>query len=121
MEGLLGADLVGFQRPAAAANFVQLARRLHDLPARGQMIEYDGRTVAARAFPISIDVPGRDTRAVLKDVIRETKGFRQEVGESNPTDFGWHQAEARLAVKRCFQQGSPVSGPLLPLRRCGCG
>ena len=37
VEGLLGADLVGFQRPAAAANFVQLAKRLHDLPARGQV------------------------------------------------------------------------------------
>src|SRR3954454_12189506 len=45
VEGLLGADLVGFQRPAAAANFVQLARRLHDLPTRKQFIDYDGRIV----------------------------------------------------------------------------
>jgi len=52
IEGLLGADLVGFQRPAAATNFVQLARRLHELPTRGNVIEYDGRTVAAKAFPI---------------------------------------------------------------------
>ena len=48
VEGLLGADLVGFQRPDAASNFVQLARRLHDLPARGHVVEYDGRTSAAR-------------------------------------------------------------------------
>src|SRR3712207_7241102 len=48
-EGLLGADLVGFQLPAAASNFVQLARRLHDLPARSNVIEYEGRQIAARA------------------------------------------------------------------------
>src|SRR5438270_1817587 len=55
IEGLLGADLVGFQRPAAAANFVQLARRLHELPTRGNLIDYDQRAVTAKAFPISID------------------------------------------------------------------
>src|ERR687886_1629226 len=63
IEGLLGADLVGFQRPAAAANFIQLARRLHELPTRGNLIEYDGRTVAAKAFPISIDVAAFDRLA----------------------------------------------------------
>src|SRR3978361_522411 len=52
VEGLLGADLVGFQRPSAAANFVQLARRLHDLPTRRGTIEYENREVSARAFPI---------------------------------------------------------------------
>ena len=30
----------------------ELRSRLHDLPARKHLIEYDGRTVAARAFPI---------------------------------------------------------------------
>src|SRR3954465_11906168 len=56
VEGLLGAGLAGFQRPSAATNFVQLARRLHELPARGSTIPYDDRIVTARAFPISIDV-----------------------------------------------------------------
>ncbi|MDQ3053923.1 MAG: trehalose-6-phosphate synthase, partial [Actinomycetota bacterium] len=31
IEGLLGADLIGFQRPQAASNFLQLARTLCDL------------------------------------------------------------------------------------------
>src|ERR687890_814885 len=48
---------------AVAANFVQLARRLHDLPARGQLIEYEKRTVVARAFPISIDAAAFDELA----------------------------------------------------------
>src|SRR5690349_6088260 len=69
VEGLLGADLIGFQRPNAAANFVQLARRLHDLPTRGTQIEYEGRTVAARAFPISIDTRAFDRLASSPDVL----------------------------------------------------
>jgi trehalose 6-phosphate synthase len=80
VEGLLGADLVGFQRPAAAANFVQLARRLHDLPARGYAIEYEGRTVAARAFPISIDVAAFDELARSPAVLERAAEIRRELG-----------------------------------------
>jgi trehalose 6-phosphate synthase len=83
VEGLLGADLVGFQRPAAASNFVQLARRLHELPARGQVVEYDGRTVAARAFPISIDVAAFDELARSPEVLARAEEIRKELG--NPT------------------------------------
>jgi trehalose 6-phosphate synthase len=80
VEGLLGADLVGFQRPSAAANFVQLARRLHELPARGTTIEYDGRTVTARAFPISIDVAAFDELASSPDVVKRAAEIRAELG-----------------------------------------
>jgi trehalose 6-phosphate synthase len=83
VEGLLGADLVGFQRPSAAANFVQLARRLHDLPARGSTIEYDGRTVTARAFPISIDVKAFEELAGRPDVVKRAEEIRSELG--NPS------------------------------------
>lgn len=83
VEGLLGADLVGFQRPSAAANFVQLARRLHDLPARSSTIEYDGRTVTARAFPISIDVRAFEELAASPQVVKRAEEIRAELG--NPS------------------------------------
>src|ERR1700712_3431013 len=83
VEGVLGAALVGFQRPAAAANFVQLARRLHDLPARGYAIEYEKRTVAARAFPISIDVAAFDELARSPAGLERAAEIRRELG--NPT------------------------------------
>src|SRR4051812_40879080 len=81
IEGLLGADLVGFQRPAAATNFVQLARRLHELPTRGGVIEYDGRAVAARAFPISIDARSFDELASSPEVLARAKEIRAELGD----------------------------------------
>jgi trehalose 6-phosphate synthase len=88
VEGLLGADLVGFQRPSAATNFVQLARRLHDLPARGQTIEYDGRTVTARAFPISIDVKGFEELADSPDVAKRAADIRAELGSPDKIILG---------------------------------
>jgi trehalose 6-phosphate synthase len=88
VEGLLGADLVGFQRPSAAANFVQLARRLHDLPARSSTIEYDGRTVTARAFPISIDVKAFEELASSPEVVQRAKEIRAELGNPDKMILG---------------------------------
>ena len=56
LEGLLGADLVGFQLPGGAANFVRLVRqRVGHKTHRDLVYLPDGRTVRAAAFPISID------------------------------------------------------------------
>lgn len=88
VEGLLGADLVGFQRPSAAANFVQLARRLHDLPTRSSTIEYDGRTVTARAFPISIDVKAFEELAGSPEVVKRAEEIRAELGNPEKIILG---------------------------------
>ena len=59
LEGLLGADLVGFQLPGGAANFVRLVRqRVGHKTHRDLVYLPDGRTVRAAAFPISIDAAG---------------------------------------------------------------
>ena len=69
VEGLLGADLVGFQLPGGAQNFLILARRLVGAnTSRGSIgvrsrfgeVEYGSRVVRVGAFPISID--SADTR-----------------------------------------------------------
>jgi trehalose 6-phosphate synthase len=55
LAGLLGADLVGFQVPGAAANFARLARRLSGARGTASEIQVDGRRVFVGAFPISIN------------------------------------------------------------------
>ena len=64
VEGLLGADLVGFHLTGGAQNFLILSRRLIGAnTSRGSVgvrsrfgeVELDGRTVRVGAFPISID------------------------------------------------------------------
>ena len=66
LRGLLGADLVGFQRPRGRARTsLSCAAQLlgADGGADDRIEPCDGRTVRAGAFPISIDV-GRDASAL---------------------------------------------------------
>ncbi|MCW2696300.1 MAG: otsA [Modestobacter sp.] len=88
VEGLLGADLIGFQMPSAASNFVSLARRLHDLPTKGSSIQYEGRTVTAKAFPISIDVAAFDELASSPEVLARAAEIRKELGKPDKIVLG---------------------------------
>ncbi|MET0788717.1 MAG: trehalose-6-phosphate synthase [Cellulomonas sp.] len=86
VEGLLGADLVGFQRAGDAANFVRVVRRLTDLTTRGQMVTLSkhgepGRHVRAAAFPISIDSHAFDELARTEAVRERAKQIRRELGD----------------------------------------
>jgi trehalose 6-phosphate synthase len=87
VEGLLGADLIGFQRGGDAANFVRVVRRLTDLSTRGQVISIpDGegrieRHVRAAAFPISIDSHAFDRLARTPEVQQRAKEIRHELGD----------------------------------------
>ncbi len=82
LEGLLGADVVGFQRPGAAANFVRLVRqRVGHKTHRDTVYLPDGRTVTAGAFPISIDVQGLEELARSDAVQQRAKQIREQLGD----------------------------------------
>ena len=86
VEGLLGADLVGFQRGGDAANFVRVVRRLTDLTTRGQIVTLMKhgkveRHVRAAAFPISIDSHAFDDLARSPEVQERAAQIRHELGD----------------------------------------
>ncbi|RZT28437.1 trehalose 6-phosphate synthase [Kribbella sp. VKM Ac-2569] len=84
LDGLMGADLVGFQRPGAASNFARLARNRMGLRTRGDRIHLpDDRIVRAKAFPISIDVNELEKLARQPETTARAAEMREEVG--NPT------------------------------------
>ncbi|GAA3803477.1 alpha,alpha-trehalose-phosphate synthase (UDP-forming) [Nocardioides panacisoli] len=84
LEGLLGADLVGFQLPGAAQNFVRLVRqRVGHKTHRDLVYLPDGRSVRAAAFPISIDAAGFEELAQSDAVTDRAKAIREALG--NPT------------------------------------
>ncbi|MBX9244471.1 trehalose-6-phosphate synthase [Actinotalea ferrariae] len=86
VEGLLGADLVGFQRSGDASNFIRVVRRLTDLTARGQLVSVPGkdggaeRLVRAAAFPISIDSSKFDAMARKPEVRARAAEIRADLG-----------------------------------------
>ena len=81
LEGLLGADVVGFQRPGAAQNFVRLVRqRVGHKTHRGMVYLPNGRTVQAGSFPISIDAQGLEELARSEPVQARAKEIREQLG-----------------------------------------
>jgi trehalose 6-phosphate synthase len=82
LDGLLGADYLGFQRVADAQNFIRACRQLLSLPTKGDTVwesrSEGARRVRASAIPISIDFVG------LQELARkpETKARAAEIRES---------------------------------------
>jgi trehalose 6-phosphate synthase len=89
IEGLLGADLVGFHLPGGAQNFLFLSRRLVGtntsrasvgVRSRFGEVQLGDRTVKVGAFPISIDSADLDRQARTRDIRRRAKELRAELG-----------------------------------------
>ncbi len=81
IEGLLGADLVGFHTLGGARNFRSLAARLTDATAERGELRYGRRTVRAGAFPISIDARALDELAKTPEVQARAKAIRADLGD----------------------------------------
>ena len=86
IDGLLGADLVGFQRASDAGNFMRSARRFLGASVKQQQVHVkdgDGEIThiaRAQAFPISIDVQQISELAGRPDIIERARQIRQDLG-----------------------------------------
>ena len=88
LEGLLGADFLGFQRTADAENFLRSCRRLLGLHTKGQTVAFTPsggdsarRTVRAAAIPISVDFRGLSARAGTPQVLARAADIRASLGD----------------------------------------
>jgi trehalose 6-phosphate synthase len=89
IEGLLGADLVGFHLPGGAQNFLYLARRLVGVNTtranvgvrcRFGEIDLGNRIVRVGAFPISIDSQSLDQQSRSRAIRQRAREIRAELG-----------------------------------------
>jgi len=81
LEGLLGADLVGFQLTGAAQNFIRLVRqRVGHKTHRDSVYLPDGRIVTAKAFPISIQTDKFEELARSEPVQQRAQQIRDDLG-----------------------------------------
>ncbi len=85
VEGLLGSDLVGFQRVSDANNFLRACRRSVGVATRFNRLTWKdpkgkSRTVTARAYPISIDSAEMDRAARSEKTKKSIQRLRKDVG-----------------------------------------
>jgi trehalose 6-phosphate synthase len=89
LEGLLGADLVGFQLSGGAQNFVRMVRqRVGHKTHRDQVFLPDGRVVTAKAFPISIDTGAFEELARSDEVQKRSDEIREQLGNPHKVFLG---------------------------------
>ncbi|MBC7590529.1 MAG: alpha,alpha-trehalose-phosphate synthase (UDP-forming) [Salinibacterium sp.] len=93
IEGLLGADVIGFQRVADAGNFLRAVRRLTNFPAKNPAIEVSSgsqptRRVVARSFPISIDAKSFEELAREPRIQERAKEIREGLGNPRTVMLG---------------------------------
>ncbi len=90
LRGLLGADLLGFQKASDASNFVRACRVLLGATSKGEVITWQGspdemlgaepRTVRAYAAPISIDFDDFEELAMSQQVLDRAAELRVQLG-----------------------------------------
>jgi trehalose 6-phosphate synthase/phosphatase len=97
LTGLLGADVIGFQRNADAGNFARAVRRLFGYSAKGSIVEVPEtdehgrpriRAVIARHFPISIDSAGYEEIAARPEVRERAAEIRRQLGDPQTLMLG---------------------------------
>ncbi|GIH99622.1 alpha,alpha-trehalose-phosphate synthase (UDP-forming) [Planobispora takensis] len=88
LEGLLGADLVGFQRPGGASNFIRLCRKTLGLSYQKHEIYVEDRVVRAEAFPISVDFSELDSLVREPHIVARAAEIRRELGDPEQVLLG---------------------------------
>ncbi|MCH8612004.1 alpha,alpha-trehalose-phosphate synthase (UDP-forming) [Arsenicicoccus dermatophilus] len=85
LEGLLGADFLGFQRPGDAENFLRACRRHLGMTVKGDVVHVGkttgGHDVRAASVPISVDFSSMDELARRPEVRRRAKEIRASLGD----------------------------------------
>nr|WP_314841527.1 trehalose-6-phosphate synthase [uncultured Microbacterium sp.] len=85
LQGLLGADVIGFQRAQDATYFLTAVRRRLKYEVKGSSVtvpsdDGSGRTALAKAFPISIDTTPYRELAARPDIRARAAEIRESLG-----------------------------------------
>ncbi len=109
LEGMLGANLVGFHTSRYAAHFRHAALRLTSAVESDGPLEYEGRKVRIGAFPIGIDARDFAERAVTprvrgqSELLRPAEGVRLIAGVDR-LDYTKGVPRRLLAFRRLLER-----------------
>ena len=106
-DGLLGADVVGFQTHLDARNFIRVAARLSAGRRRHHQLQVGERTVSVRALPVSIDAARYASVAEQPDVVAQAEQIRLQLGASRKVFLGVDRMDYTKGIDvrlKAFQQ-----------------
>jgi len=128
IEGLLGADFLGFQRTADADNFLRSCRRMLGLSTKGRTVTFtpagetsQSRTVRASAIPISVDFRGLAALARTPEVRARAAEIRASLGDPEVLMLGVDRLDYTKGIRHRLKaygellQDSSLSPPTVTL------
>lgn len=107
VDGLLGADIIGFQTRRGAQNFTRVARQFTAAKGNRKGLRIGERSVLPSAFPISIDIERFETLASDPAVIKRSQQLRRELGENRKVFLGVDRLDYTKGIDirlRAFQE-----------------
>jgi trehalose 6-phosphate synthase len=107
LQGLLAADVVGFQTPANARNFAWLAKRYAGAKGSRRALAHEGRRLRVDAFPVSIDVARFETLAKSRRVRERAEKLRAKIGPYRKVILGVDRLDYTKGIDlrlRAFQE-----------------
>jgi alpha,alpha-trehalose-phosphate synthase [UDP-forming] len=112
IDGLLGADLVGFQRHGDTANFLRACRRGAGRTTRGSLVRVPGaagvREVRAAAFPVSIDSASFGQLASRDDVRARAREIREAIGNPDVVLLGVDRLDYTKGIRHRLEAYSEL-------------
>ena len=81
LEGLLGADLIGFHTLTYVRHFTSSLLAIVGIEAEVDRVQYGGRVVRLGAFPMGIDAARFDANARTAAIVARAEAIRQEAGD----------------------------------------
>ena len=118
IEGLLGCDLIGFQRPMGAANFIRSARQLLQVDEHDRIIECSDHRTRVGVFPISIDFAEVEETAAGRSTRQRMSQIRARLGDPEVILLGVDRLDYTKGIGRRLEAFGALleSGELDPER-----
>ncbi|WP_293695830.1 bifunctional alpha,alpha-trehalose-phosphate synthase (UDP-forming)/trehalose-phosphatase [uncultured Agrococcus sp.] len=116
IEGLLGADVIGFQRVQDALSFRWAAEHYADAHANGNLIvvpetaDEPARAVLAQEFPISIDTESLESLAADPAVRARAKEIREELGNPRKLLLGVDRLDYTKGIRHRLKAFAELLG-----------
>lgn len=101
IEGLCGADVIGFQIPSDARNFIRVCRDRGGLITDEERVALpSGRIALARAYPISIDAKAFQSLAEADDTRAEAATMLRDLGEPTHMILGVDRLDYTKGIRQ---------------------
>jgi trehalose 6-phosphate synthase len=88
VEGMLGADVIGFQTSVTAHNFRYVAPRVSRATVSGKVLTHEGRSILVDTFPIGIDAERNTEVAKSPETARRVEEYRELLGNPKKVLLG---------------------------------